>query len=124
MNWKEELPESCPPKEATQPNGKVVYRLSNSGTSIEDEYQSQRKICPTCVFKGVSECLSRSLSVYDDLNKCKQLQKLPRFKNRWKGILELKLSINDGMIQQTFKANHYSWWRTQEFDISQVNTIQ
>jgi len=123
MNWSEELPESCPPKEAVKPEDKTVYRLSISGNSVEEEYKSQRSICPSCTFKNVSECITRSLSVYDDLNKCQQLQKLPRFKKRWKGILELKLNSTDGMIQQTFKKSHFSWWRAQEFDISTANIV-
>jgi len=123
MNWTEELPESCPPKEAFEPDDKVVYRLSASGQSIEDEYQSQRSICPKCTFKNVTECLTRSLSVYDDLAKCQQLQKLPRFKDRWNAILELKLNSNDGMIQQTFKNNHFSWWRTTEFDLTSAKVV-
>ena len=118
--WSETLPEQCPPEKAFEPNGHVFYRLTKTLFPTTDDFKSQRADCPTCQFNGVSECVTRSLSVWDDINKCLNLLKLPRHKGKTTMIIEL--APNDGLILQTFKPNHYSWWRTETFDITSVST--
>jgi hypothetical protein len=114
IQWSEILPEQCPPENAIDPNGMVFYRLCESAP-IENDFKSQKAICPTGVYKNVSECIARSLSVWDDIDKCLNILKLPRHKGKSAMILELK--SHDGLVLQTFKPNHYSWWRTQLFGI-------
>lgn len=119
--WSEILPEQCPPDNAFDPDGLVFYRLCGSPPPTADDFKSQRANCPTCKF-NISECITRSLSVWDDIDKCLNLLKLPRHKG--KAAMKLELTSNDGLVLQTFKPNHYSWWRTQSFDISLVTTTQ
>lgn len=125
MNWIDELPDKCPPKEATNPDNFTVYRLATQEQIDEVDFQSQRALKPLAKFRGVSECLTRSLSVFSDVEKCQNMVKLPVYKGRWKMVLQLQLNEDDGMIQKTFKdPKHYSWWRTSNFNINNSVIIQ
>lgn len=121
IQWSENLPEQCPPDNAFDPAGLVFYRLCETAPPTEQAFKSQRVICPTCVYKNVTECIAHSLSVWDNVEKCLNLLKLPRHKG--KAAIKLELTINDGLVLQTFKPNHYSWWKTQSFDIASATTI-
>jgi hypothetical protein len=121
-NWFEELPEKCPPENAFDPDGRVFYRLSATQQPTEEDFKSQRANCPTCKFKDVSECIARSISVWDDFEKCLNLLKLPRHKG--KAAMKIEMTSGDGLVLQTFKPNHYSWWRTQTFEIDLVTTTR
>jgi hypothetical protein len=117
--WSEPLPDRCPPDNAFDPDGLIFYRLCLTSPPTVNDFKSQRANCPTCNF-DINECIARSLSVWDDIDKCLNLLKLPRHKG--KSAMKLELKSNDGLVLQTFKSNHYSWWRTQTFDISTVST--
>lgn len=120
MNWSEELPDKCPPAEAVEADGFVVYRLAVKNEFDEEDFKSQRALKPhPHVFKGVDECIARSVSVFNEMQKCVDMIKLPLYKGKFKTVLELKLTGNDGQIMKTFTdPNHYSWWRSSSFDIS------
>lgn len=121
QQWSEQLPDQCPPDNAFNPDGLVFYRLSVTAQPTANDFKSQRAICQTCKF-DVSECIARSISVWNDIDKCLNLLKLPRHKG--KTAIKLELTSNDGLVLQTFKPNHYSWWRTKTFDIAAVSIIQ
>jgi len=124
IEWFENLPEQCPPKDAFVPNGITVYRFAFSEESSENDFISQRMLFPNKEFVGVDECTARSLSVLNDLDACKNKLKLPRNRKRFKSILEVNLRDGDGLIKQTFKdINHYSWWRSNSFNFANAKKI-
>lgn len=92
-------------------------------TYNKNDFQSQRLQKPTSKFKGISECITRSLSVFNNIDKCKNMSKLPLYKGRWKSIIEIDLVKEDGLVLKTFKANHYSWWISTTFDNSKIKVI-
>ena len=116
-NWIEELPDMCPPDNAFDPDGMTFYRCTKNNPVIESDFHSQRTIHPDTIYPNVSECITRSLSVWDDLEKCLNILKLPRHKNKQKLVMQLNLTTNDGLVLQTFKPNHYSWWRTNNYSL-------
>ena len=119
------MPKQCPPQEASLPNGMSIYRFSSSEEPSDDDFLSQRMLNPERVFSGISECVARSLSVYNDIDKCRNMIKLPRNRNRFKRILEIELSDSDGVILKTFKdPNHYSWWRSRCFNWETANVLE
>lgn len=123
--WFEELPQSCPPKEAFSPQGMIVYRFSSCEAPSNKDFLSQRFQNPDRIFSGISECLTRSLSVYDNLDACKNMLNLPRHRKRFKSIMVLRLSEPDGLIMKTFKdPNHYSWWRSNSFNFEIANIVK
>ena len=48
--------------------------------------------------------------------------KLPKFRKAV--IAEVCLKPKDGMIKKTFGVAHYSWWRTNDFDVSQAKVLE
>lgn len=122
IEWFEELPEQCPPKDANNPEGMTVYRFSHNEMPHEADFISQRMIQPERLFNGVDECTARSLSVFDNLETCQNKMKLPRMRKRFSSIIEVRLENKDGLIKKTFNdPNHYSWWRSNGFNFK--NTI-
>jgi hypothetical protein len=80
MNWFEELPPDCPPEQAS-PAGGRFFRLGSLPPKDED-FWSHRKIHPEKIFR-VSECISRSVSIYDDLEAIKlMMDAFPNLRNR------------------------------------------
>lgn len=125
MNWSEDLPDKCPPEEAFLPNGMTIYRLATSKNYDENDFKSQRALNLNKKFKNISECIARSLSVYNDVSKCFNLMKLPIYKGRWNTVLEIELLNDEGLIMKTFKdPNHYSWWRTKNFNIDKAVVVK
>lgn len=125
FEWFEDLPEQCPPKEASIPKGMTVYRFSTTEIPDNADFISQRMLAPDIIFNGVDECTARSLSVFDRVETCQNLLKLPRNRKRFSSILEVNLDENDGLILKTFKdPNHYSWWRSRAFNLEKANRVQ
>lgn len=125
LEWFEDLPEKCPPKEAFIPNGMKVYRFSSSEIPSDNDFISHRLLNPEKVFNGIDECIARSLSVFDNLEACNNRCKLPRNRKRFKSILEVNLRDGDGLVLKTFKdPNHFSWWRSNSFNFETANKVQ
>ncbi len=122
-NWIEELPDRCPPDNAFDPDGMTFYRLARTNPITENDFLSQRQLYPNTIFKEVSECIARSLSIWDNFDKCTNVMKLPRHKKNPKVVMQLYLRTGDGVVLQTFKENHYSWWRTTNFDLHSAQVI-
>ena len=118
--WYEELPERCPPEDAFHPNG-VYFRLTESEKIECSDFWSHRKKWPTKMFQ-VCECRARSVSVFDDIEQCLNVRKLPNQKQ--KKIVSVQLSNGDGVIKQTGKnTSHYSWWRSDTFDVNSAQVV-
>lgn len=109
--WFENLPDKCPPNDAIEPNG-VYFRLVNDLNNVEVDLVSQRYDAPTKKFNQ-DECICCAVSLFANVEDCDNITKLPRHKN--KKIYRLQLSDNDGLIKQTFKPSHHSWWRSSKF---------
>jgi hypothetical protein len=123
MNWTEELIDKCSPDNAFDPDGMTFYRLAKTNPATESDFHSQRKLNPNTNFTNVSECIARSLSIWDDIDKCLNILKLPRHKNKAPLVMQLNLVSGDGLVLQTFKANHYSWWRTTNYNVASTPII-
>lgn len=78
---------------------------------------------PDKIFKGegIDDCILKSISLFSDRNEIAKRMKLPKFKKAV--IAEVKLEPKDGMMKKTFGFAHYSWWRTNDFDVSQAKVL-
>ena len=114
MNWYEKLPDNCPPEDAFEPDGKEFFRLCVGNPATDTDFYSQKKEDANRSFAGIPECILRSVSLWDDKNKCLKQKKYPTHKN--KILCKIELNKGDGLIKNTFKPNHYSWWRSNNFD--------
>nr|WP_321222921.1 hypothetical protein [uncultured Psychroserpens sp.] len=121
MNWHEDLPEFCPPDDVFDPNGDEYYRLCKDNPAVSSDFCSQKSENSTRKFAGISECILSSVSIWNDKNKCLAQKKYPTQKNKRLG--KIILNPNDGKIKNTFKPNHFSWWRSESFDFNSAIVI-
>lgn len=121
MNWYEQLPPNCPPEEASLPEA-TYFRLGSIPPDDSD-FWSHRQRFPHKKFH-VSECVARSLSIFDDQEAAERLKRLlPAM--RLKPIFQLDLTEKDGLVQQTGNdSHHFSWWRSTEFDLEIIKILE
>lgn len=117
--WYEELPSCCPPENTIIPD-KKFYRLCVNNPPQNIDFLSHRNLFPTKPF-NVTECIARSVSVWEQKEICLNLTKLPLHKT--KIIAEIDLKSHDGVILKTGKPFHYSWWRAKNFNTSNCKVI-
>ena len=121
--WFEVLPEQCPPEDAKECNG-IYYRIANGNPATSADFFSQKRLQPDKIFtgEGIDDCIVKSISLFSDRKEIEKRLKLPKFR---KGVIaEVKLEPKDGMIKKTFGNAHYSWWRTNEFEVSQAKVLE
>lgn len=116
MRLSEPLPQGCPPDDADEITTEcLVFRLVRTHPATLDDFRSQREEKPDAVFKGVTECQARGLSVYTARHDCAKLLKLPHLRTR--AVATLRLVAAAGRLQQTFQPSHHTWWPLADFDI-------
>lgn len=114
MEWFENLPQDCPPKQAYHPDNDPFYRLVETFPPGDKDFFSQRKLCPTKFFSA-GEFIARAISVFVSLQCCVKILKLPKFKNKQLKIVSIILCPESGVILKTRGEDHYSWWRAKNY---------
>ncbi len=115
MNFRESLPEGCPPAESEQiSSARDVFRVIRSNPPTWDDFRSQRDQRPEATF-NVSECQARGLSVFADRSGCDKVRKLPRFRGTC--VCRVGLDRGAGQILHTGPQSHHTWWPSADFDI-------
>ena len=56
-------------------------------------------------------------------DKVDALQKKPPFKNKHTVIARVTIYPKDGVVAQTGQKEHFSWWRTTAYDISEATIL-
>jgi hypothetical protein len=117
MNYRDELPEGCPPDEAEEiATPRDVFRLARTNPPTLDDFRSQRAERPDRVFPGVAECQACGLSTFADRRDLEaKALKLPSLRGRL--ICRVRLEAGAGQIQQTGQPSHHTWWPLAAFDI-------
>ncbi len=111
--WHEPLPGDCPPNDAQPSSGQVFFRLAGAFPPTEDDFLSFRTLNPNKATRD--ECLERAVSIWDSMERCKSLLKLPT--QHGKVVVSVGLSQAAGPLKQTGRnRQHYSWWRRVGFD--------
>ena len=122
LEWAEELPPDCPPDYAYPPQYDMFYRLVKDYPPEEKDFFSHRKLFPHKRF-NTDECRARSISIFNQLDNCILLLKLPAHKH--KKVIQLILPPDSGVILQTGQKAHFSWWRRRHYnplaDYKEVN---
>lgn len=119
-SWYEILPEQCPPGEAFAPIEFVCYRLCESDKPTDGDFLSHRHLFPHKTFNA-PECRARAISVFKDKNDLSGILKLPA--HRHKAVVQVTLNLGDGVALKTGKGTHYSWWRSNGFDIEKATEV-
>ena len=74
MLYRELLPDDCPPDDAEKIDAaRFVYRLVRNNPPTDDDFLSQRAERPDQIFRDVTECQARGLSVFTNLNIAERL---------------------------------------------------
>jgi len=115
MVWSETLPQGCPPSDALEPNNMEVFRLVKTIPPTEVDFYSHRKLEPEKVFH-VSECIARSISVFNDLSACNAVKKLPKFKNETFHTIKMLLDSECGVVLNRNGIHHFSFWMRDSFN--------
>ena len=117
MNYREPLPNDCPPDEAEEIDAqRVVYRLVRNTPPNDDDFRSQRAERPHQVFRNITECQARGLSVRTDQNSATELMQLRSMRGRM--LCEIRLDCGAGQIMQTGEdPDHSTWWPLADYDI-------
>lgn len=106
--FKERLPSTCPPVDATLPEKQVVWRFTDNNPAIAHDFLSHRALGKP-VYPGTDECRASSCSVFTA--PCK-LSKLPKLKEKY--VAELMIDEDSGLIKK--KRNHIDLWMFASFD--------
>ena len=123
MNYREPLPDGCPPDTAediVQPRD--VFRLVRTDPPTEEDFKSQRAENPGRTFRGVDECQARGLSVHTERSDSENALRLPTLRGRL--ICRLRLRLGAGKIQQTGRPSHHTWWPLADYDVLAQCTVE
>ena len=116
MTYREPLPDNCPPDTADEiTSPRLVYRLVRHNPPNDDEFQSQRAERPDRVFRDVTECQARGLSVFASRNVAEQLSSSGSLQGT--AICQVTLAPGAGRIQPTGRRSHHTWWPLANYDI-------
>ena len=119
-NWRDGLPEDCPPSEATPPDS-PFYRIAKTDPPARDDfapiYYKSRRYAERAILRrrDITPCTVRGLSVFSDLDRArKQIEQTP---NLGKYIMRLDLQADDGHIL-SFRRDpiHHTFWPHDGFD--------
>ncbi len=116
VQWADDLPEGAPPETVLVPDNDVFYRITKENRLTNEDLISYLQQWPH-KYEGESKIFASGVSVFDDLNAAKRKMKLPALRDH-KGIAKLTLYPVDGVVKKSFGKYHYTWWRTQSFDLS------
>lgn len=119
-SWYEALPEQCPPGDAFTPKEFVCYRLCEGEQATSDDFLSHRHLNPLKKFK-TPECRARSISVFKSIDDLSNIRKLAA--HRHKAVARVTLNSVDGVVKQTGQRTHFSWWRSNGFDVEKATEV-
>lgn len=119
--WVPNMPEGIPPEDICVPHEHVLYRLTKGESIAEDDLTTYYEKDPNKDW-GDNLALAYAVSMYDDLNKTSKLTKMASLRDS-KGVSKFVLNQENGVVKQTGKSFHYSWWKTESVDINNAETV-
>ena len=115
MNYREPLPEDCPPETAEEiTEQRIVYRPVRHSPPTDADFRSQRAEKPDVKF-NTSECQARGLSVFARRSDAEKQSK--RRNLRGTAVCRIMLVPGTGRILKTGGSSHYTWWPLAGYDI-------
>lgn len=125
MNYREPLPDGCPPDDAEEiTERRIVYRLVRTNPPTDDDFRSQRAEKPDAKFHNLpgGECQARGLSVFSRRRDAERQLKKAHFRG-WR-LCEVTLDQGAGRIHRwSTRGSHYTWWPLDDFDILENSKV-
>lgn len=119
--WVPNMPEGIPPEDICVPHEHVLYRLTKGESIAEEDLTTYYEKDPNKDW-GDNLALAYAVSMYDDLDKTSKLTKMASLRDS-KGVSKFVLNPENGVVKQTGKSFHYSWWKTESVDINNAETV-
>lgn len=113
MEFKEDLPEACPPADAEMEARVGVYRLLSSAVAVDEHFYSHAKLgighgCPC-------ECQRSACSLFSDKKRVRDIAKrFPKTRKKTH-IAELDIPSGSGYLSENGKG-HINFWMFAGFD--------
>jgi len=122
--WTCAMPDGCPPDDVLVPSEHPFFRLAKQAdTYSEADFLTYAETDPQRHW-GEQLPLAVGLSLIGNEAKARHNLKLPMFRH-YKGIIALMLNPTDGVVRQTgVHRSHYTWWRTRQFQMSNLKMLQ
>ena len=122
-HWTCKMPEGCPPNDVLVATNHPFFRLARQVDDYTaDDFKSYYETDPQRNW-GPLLPLAVGLSLIEGEAKARRNLKLPMFR-QYHGIIFLSLNPTDGVVLQTgAHRSHYTWWRTQSFEMSNLNML-
>lgn len=121
--WKEQLPASCPPADAVDAEGAVVFRFVAGPMPTDDDFRGMGDTDPNVHLMTRHPCRCRALSVWTCPEKAQQV--LATFPSQsGKKLARVVLTAGAGVIQPTGQRHHSSWWRCGAFNPASLATVE
>lgn len=121
VTWAPEMPDGVPPEVIQVPKEHPLFRLTKENKLSEDDLITYHELDPNKDW-GDKFVNSFGVSLFDDLTKVDKLLKIPSLRKS-KGISKLVLNPLDGVVNQTGRKHHYTWWKTTYFDMGAAETV-
>ncbi len=115
--YREELPEGCPPLAACEAEeGTSVYRFVAGDVVTDDDFKSQRALKPDRDFGDMPECIARGLSVLANQKAAENAKLLSSLKR--KHICRVTIGQGAGPLMPTGqREGHRTWWPLAKFPV-------
>ena len=114
--YREELPDGCPPKNADEILGEVIcYRLVHNMPPNDEDFRSQRALHPNQDF-DIPECQVRGLSVFIRAADARRRSRTGR-NLRGTKVAKMTLTQGAGYLKKTGTRSHHTWWPYKQFDV-------
>jgi hypothetical protein len=115
----EDLPDQCPPSDASSPtDGQEFYRLVSSNSPVPSDFDSHTKKGLAGKFSGVDPCELCSCSLWESIERARGVRR-----RKASGIVKIVLDSTAGKIKPTRSPGHFSWWISADFDPCQHSHI-
>jgi len=89
--------------------------LVTNNPLTDDDFRSQRVERPNRIFRDVTECQARGLSVFAARNVAERLSASGRLHGL--SVCRVTLAPGAGRIQPTGRRSHHTWWPLADYDI-------
>jgi len=116
MTYREPFLDDFPPDEAGEiTSPRLVYRLVRNNPPTDDDFRSQRAERPDRIFRDVTECQARGLSVFASRNVAEGLSASGRLQGL--SVCQVTLAPRAGRFQPTGRRSRHTWWPLADYDI-------
>ncbi len=122
--WADDLPDNCPPEDVCVCSGELFYRYTiNRDYIVPEDWNNYLKLFPGKTFSDNQRIFAAGLSLLHDKETAVNKTKLPGVRNQFNGIAAIPLEPEDGVVLQSYKQHHYTWWRTIMCNLSKAQII-